>query len=236
MKRYVIKLASDKPQDMIAKIEQFMDRHVDVILSVSQLYGDIRLELVIQEDSIQDCDRVYQEFYHDFMSIFGDSVYAEADCSIEEIVVNKLIEKDRSISCAESCTGGLLCGRIVNVSGVSAVLEQSYITYSNDAKTRLIGVLNETLRLYGAVSENTAMEMAFGVAKASKSFYGLSVTGIAGPEGGTEKKPVGLVYIGCSELDIGAVREYHLEGDRITIRQTAVTMALKFLFDIITRS
>lgn len=236
MKRYIVKLASDKPKETISQIEQFMDEYTQIVLSLTQQYGDIRCEFVMQEELQEDCDREYQCFIKALRKQFKDYIYAYKDCTIEEVVVEELIKKNRSVSCAESCTGGLLSGRLVNVSGVSAVFDQSYVTYANCAKAKLLDVKNETLRLYGAVSEQTAMEMAFGVARAADSFYGLSVTGIAGPEGGTKEKPVGLVYIGCSELDVGAVRKFYFEGDRITIRQTAVTMALKFLHDMITRS
>lgn len=236
MKRYIVKFASENPKKTVEELEVFMAKYKEVVLSITESFGDLRLEFISQKETEILCDIEFDILLADLKVTFAECIYAIRDCTIEEAVVEKLIEKDRSISCAESCTGGLLCGRLVNVAGVSAVLDQSYVTYANSAKTNLLGVMNETLRLHGAVSENTAMEMAFGVAKAAKSFYGLSVTGIAGPDGGTKDKPVGLVYVGCSELDIGAARKLQLAGDRYTIRQTAVTMALKFLYDIMMRS
>ena len=117
--------------------------------------------------------------------------------SLEESVVELLAQKKMTVTTAESCTGGLIAGTLVNVAGASDVLNEGYVTYSNDAKERLVGVKHETLEEYGAVSEQTAREMAEGAAKAAGADAALSATGIAGPGGGTEEKPVGLVYIGC---------------------------------------
>lgn len=148
---------------------------------------------------------------------------------LEEQIVKELLEKGYTVTTAESCTGGLLAGRILNVSGASAVYNEGYITYSNEAKHRLLGVSNETLELYGAVSEQTAKEMAEGVAKASNANVGLSTTGIAGPGGGTPEKPVGLVYVGCSIEGQTIVKKCLFEGDREANRNASVEEALKLL-------
>ena len=148
---------------------------------------------------------------------------------LEEQIVKELLEKGYTVTTAESCTGGLLAGRILNVSGASAVYNEGYITYSNEAKHRLLGVSNETLELYGAVSEQTAKEMAEGVAKASNANVGLSTTGIAGPGGGTPEKPVGLVYVGCSIEGQTIVKKCLFKGDREANRNASVEEALKLL-------
>ena len=122
---------------------------------------------------------------------------AAGEKSLEEVVVDLLAERKLHVTTAESCTGGLIAGTLVNVAGASDVLNEGYVTYSNEAKERLIHVSHETLETYGAVSEQTAHEMAEGAAKAANADAALSATGIAGPGGGTEEKPVGLVYIGC---------------------------------------
>ena len=116
---------------------------------------------------------------------------------VEDKVVKRLRELGLSITTAESCTGGLLAGTILNVSGASAVYNEGHITYSNDAKERILGVSHETLVQYGAVSEQTAREMAAGAARIANADVALSTTGIAGPGGGTPEKPVGLIYVGC---------------------------------------
>lgn len=116
--------------------------------------------------------------------------------NIEEDVVNKLIENNYHISFAESCTGGLCCGTLINVANASKVLDVSFTTYANEAKTKFIGVNEDTILRNGVVSEEVAKEMALGVAKTAGSEVGVGVTGIAGPGGGTEKKPVGMVCFG----------------------------------------
>lgn len=111
-------------------------------------------------------------------------------------VVDKLIEKGWTISFAESCTGGLACARLVDVANASKVLNASFVTYANEAKQNLLGVSCETLKTYGAVSEETAKEMAQGIARTNHAQVGVAVSGIAGPGGGTEEKPVGTVCFG----------------------------------------
>ena len=133
---------------------------------------------------------------------------------LEEQVVQKLIEKKWKITTAESCTGGLLAGRILNVSGASSVYEEGHITYSNAAKEKILGVSHNTLEKYGAVSTETAKEMAVGAAKTANADVALSTTGIAGPTGGTKDKPVGLIYIACSVLGKVYVKELRLKGTR----------------------
>ena len=115
---------------------------------------------------------------------------------IEEQVVNKLIDRGFRISFAESCTGGLCCGTLVNVSNASKVLDMSFVTYANEAKVELINVSPETIESYGVVSEQVAGEMCKGVAEKAHSEVGVGITGVAGPTGGTAKKPVGMVCFG----------------------------------------
>lgn len=115
---------------------------------------------------------------------------------LEEQFVNKLIEKNWHVACAESCTGGLVASRIVNVANASMVLDVSFVTYANDAKINYVGVSPATILKYGVVSEEVVLEMAAGVAKAAGSEVGIAISGIAGPGGGTDKKPVGMVCFG----------------------------------------
>jgi len=146
---------------------------------------------------------------------------------IEEEVVKLLMEKGYTITCAESCTGGLLCASLVNVSGASEVLNRSVVTYANEAKMELLGVKEETLKEFGAVSEQTAYEMAVGAADYAKADVALSVTGIAGPGGGTPEKPVGLVYMGCFVNGKVTVRRHVFAGDRLQVRTSSVKNALE---------
>lgn len=155
--------------------------------------------------------------------------------TLEETVVELLSEKQLHVTTAESCTGGLIAGTLVNAAGASAVLNEGYVTYSNEAKERLLGVSHKTLETYGAVSEQTAKEMAKGAAKAANAEAALSATGIAGPGGGTEDKPVGLVYIGCYLNGNITVKECRFHGNRMENRVHTVETALEMLKEALLR-
>ena len=144
----------------------------------------------------------------------------------ESRLVKLLLEKDHQITCAESCTGGMIASRLVNVPGVSEILMESYVTYSNEAKHRLLGVEQEALSKYGAVSQQVAFQMAEGAARAAGADAAIAVTGIAGPGGGTAQKPVGLVYIGTYLCGNIRVTENHFLGERYEIRRQAAEAAL----------
>lgn len=116
--------------------------------------------------------------------------------ALEEQLVERLIELNYKISFAESCTGGLCCGTLVNVTNASKVLDMSFVTYANEAKIQLLGVKADTILANGVVSEEVACEMAQGVARTADCQVGVGITGVAGPGGGTEKKPVGMVCFG----------------------------------------
>ena len=144
----------------------------------------------------------------------------------ESRLVKLLLEKDLQITCAESCTGGMITSLLVNVPGVSEILMESYVTYSNEAKHRLLGVEQEALSKYGAVSQQVAFQMAEGAARAAGADAAIAVTGIAGPGGGTAQKPVGLVYIGTYLCGNIRVTENHFLGERYEIRRQAAEAAL----------
>ena len=144
----------------------------------------------------------------------------------ESRLVKLLLEKDLQITCAESCTGGMIASLLVNVPGVSEILMESYVTYSNEAKHRLLGVEQEALSEYGAVSQQVAFQMAEGAARAARADAAIAVTGIAGPGGGTAQKPVGLVYIGTYLCGNIRVTENHFLGERYEIRKQAAEAAL----------
>ena len=138
--------------------------------------------------------------------------------SPEEEAVQILMEKGYDITTAESCTGGMIASTLINVSGISEIYREGYITYANEAKHKLLGVKEETLKAYGAVSEQTAYEMALGAAKAADAKVSLAVTGIAGPGGGTPEKPVGLIFVSCYIRGNVFVRECHFKGSRMENR------------------
>lgn len=149
--------------------------------------------------------------------------------TLEESIVRLLRESHRTVTFVESCTGGLLSATLLDAPGASEVFRQGYITYCDEAKHSMVGVREATLEKYTAVSAQTAEEMAIGGAKAAKAEACVSVTGLAGPGGGTSEKPVGLVYIGCCVDGEVRVYEYRFLGNRREIRQQAVTAALNIL-------
>jgi PncC family amidohydrolase len=151
----------------------------------------------------------------------------------ETQVIEQLGTSGRSLGVAESCTGGLLAGRLTMVPGASAVFLGGVVAYANEVKQRLLGVQEETLARYGAVSEQTAMEMAAGAREALGVDYAVSVTGIAGPGGGTEEKPVGLVYIAALGPEGGRVTRWVFAGDREAVRAQSVDAALNLLLELI---
>jgi len=146
-----------------------------------------------------------------------------------EEIVKLLSSKGQKVTFAESCTGGMLCSSLVDVAGASWVLDESYVTYANSAKQKLLGVSAETLASCGAVSPECAYEMAQGAKKAACSDYAVAVTGIAGPDGGTAEKPVGLVYIGISDANGTTTYRNIFVGDRTQVRRATVQKALELL-------
>ena len=153
---------------------------------------------------------------------------ADAD-SMESVLVELLSERDWHIATAESCTAGWASGQIVNYPGASKVLEGGFVTYSNEAKMTLLGVNRETLERYGAVSEETAAEMAEGAARALNTETAISITGIAGPGGGTAEKPVGTVCIGVYCNGKIQTQRYHFSRNREANRRLSVIRALDML-------
>lgn len=150
---------------------------------------------------------------------------------LEREIVEKLTSSGRTFAVAESCTGGMIGALITSVSGSSVCFMGGIISYSNELKEKLVGVPNGLLVEHGAVSEPVAKAMAEGVCRAANTDFGISVTGIAGPEGGTDEKPVGLVYIGLAGNGDTVVRRFVFDGDRSAVRESAVKEALAMLLN-----
>ena len=159
----------------------------------------------------------------------GNSIYGEGDTSLAAATLELLERSGHTLAIAESCTGGLLTSAFVDLPGASKVLQEGLVTYSNTSKMARLGVRLYYLKVYGAVSEKTAAAMAKGIIQVSGASIGISITGIAGPDGGTEDKPVGLVYIGLHMKDRTTTHELRLIGDRNEIRARAVVSALDIL-------
>jgi len=156
----------------------------------------------------------------------GDAIYGVDGQDMEEVVGALLTQRKRTLAVAESCTGGLISGRITNIAGSSAYFERGVVVYSNAAKTELLGVPADLIERYGAVSREVAKAMAQGMRERAKTDLGLAVTGIAGPSGGTPEKPVGLVYIALATIDGVTVSEDRFLGTRSQVRQRTAQMAM----------
>lgn len=147
----------------------------------------------------------------------------------QQKIIEKLIAKGITVATAESCTGGLIAATITDVAGASAIFGYGMVTYSNEAKEKILGVKGETLAAHGAVSEACAMEMAKGLKEVSGADCAVSVTGIAGPGGGSVEKPVGLVYMGLALGDQVYVKRNLFQGSRDEIRRQTVKTVLTFI-------
>lgn len=159
----------------------------------------------------------------------GNAIYAEGETTLEAVVSQMMIDRQMTLAISESCTGGLLTAAFVEYPGISKILCDGIVSYSNKAKMNLLGVKQETLETYGAVSHETAAEMAKGVAERSGVDIGISTTGVAGPDGGTPEKPVGLVYVGLCIDGVVKTKEFHFVGNRQRIRERTVYYALNWL-------
>jgi nicotinamide-nucleotide amidase len=165
----------------------------------------------------------------DIRAVLGEWIYSEGE-SLEAAIVRLLAEKHLTLATAESCTGGSLAGRITNVAGASEVFLAGYVTYANEAKENTLGVPSDLLAAHGAVSEPVAAAMAEGARRVSGAKFALSTTGIAGPGGGTESKPVGTVYLGlASEGHPTVVRRCYFPLDRVTFKHMTSSAALDLL-------
>jgi len=160
---------------------------------------------------------------------FGKAIFAKDDKSLEAVVGEMLREAKKTVAFAESCTGGLISKRITDISGSSNYFEGAFVSYSNRWKENLLGVSEKTLTAHGAVSEETAREMAENVRKKAGTDIGLSTTGIAGPTGGTKEKPVGLVYMAISDGHTTQARKFYFRGEREWVRYRASQAALNMI-------
>ena len=185
-----------------APVAQLMDDLMDgenPTLAPYAKEGECYLRVTAKAHTQEEADQMCQPLIQEIKGRLGDFVYSVDVESLEELVVQKLAAQGKKLATAESCTGGLLAKRITDVPGSSGVFDMGCVTYANEAKEALLSVDHQTLEQYGAVSEETARSMAEGIVRRSGSHIGVGITGIAGPDGGTPEKPVGLIYIALSD-------------------------------------
>lgn len=200
------------------------DDNIEFAILAHNYLIDVKVSVSGENELI--IDDTLKNINQEFVNILGDNIYGYGDDTLESVIQKMLIETKRTISVAESCTGGMVASKLTNTPGSSVCFKQSVVTYSNESKMQLLNVKKETLEQFGAVSQETATEMLNGILSLSKSDYAISITGIAGPDGGTTEKPVGLVYIGTSFNGNNEVTKCMFLGTRQDIRDRATNCAL----------
>lgn len=214
---------------MVEKIAHIIDNQSNPTVAPYAKEGEVTLRITAKAENKVEAKRLIEPMEREIRNILGEDIYAVGETTLEDVVGELLVNKKLTISTAESCTGGMLSGRLINYPGISASYLEGVVTYSNEAKMKYLGVKEETLDSFGAVSEETAREMAEGIAKAAGTDIGVSVTGIAGPGGGTEDKPVGLVYVGLYIRGKVEVKKLNLSGDRQKVRNRTVVTVLDWI-------
>lgn len=214
-----------------SKVEEelidLIDRQTNPTIATYAKTGEVHVRITASASASETAEKLIKPVVKEIKRRMGTAVYtARAEETLEMAVVRLLKKYELTLATAESCTGGLVAGRIVNVAGASDVFHQGFVTYSNKAKRKLLDVSKSTIKKYGAVSKETAREMAVGGAFAADSDLCVAVTGIAGPDGGTEEKPVGLVYMACCLGDKVTVERYQFRGNRSKVREQSVVRAL----------
>lgn len=211
-------------------VKDLIDGQTNPTIATYAKTGEVHIRVTAKADSEKAANKLIKPVVKELKARFGYDIYTtEEAVTLEKAVVDLLVANDLTVTCAESCTGGMLSARLINVPGVSEVYKAGYVTYSNKAKRKLLGVKKATLQKYGAVSSQTAEEMVKGLGFVSKADVAVAVTGIAGPDGGTKEKPVGLVYIACNVKGNVTVKEFHFNGNRMKIREAAVMSALMLM-------
>lgn len=211
------------------KIKDLIDNSTNPTIATYAKEWEVTLRVTAKSDTREDALKLIEPIKNELYKRLGDNIYGENDTSIEAVIGNLLMNKKLTLATTESCTGGLIASKLINYPGISSVFVEGAVTYSNEAKMRRLDVKPETLNRFGAVSEETAYEMAEGIAKTSGTNIGLSTTGVAGPGGGTPQKPVGLVYIGLYINGKVEVRKLQRPGTRDKVRKRATMYALDFL-------
>ena len=216
-----------KVEEMIIDL---IDKQTNPTLATYAKQGEVHLRVTARAATEEEAKKLLKPMVKEIKKRFGEAVYTTDEKETLTDVVVKLLKKhELTVTTAESCTGGLLAGTLVGVPGVSEVFREGFVTYSNKAKRKLLDVSKSTLKKYGAVSAQTAKEMAKGGVFATDADICVAITGLAGPDGATPEHPIGLVYIACYMNDKVHVEEFRFKGDRQKIRERSVIQALDVL-------
>ena len=212
----------------ISKIET-KKKGVETRIAFLPANFEVRIRVTVFADNEKLANNALDSAAGKLKSKAGKYIYSYDESPIEKVAGEMLLKKRLTLSVAESCTGGLIASKITDVRGSSGYFLESIIPYSDEGKIKLLGVKQNNLKKYGAVSKQTALEMAEGARKNSDADIGLSTTGIAGPDGGTKKKPVGLVWIGYSDKKNSFAKDFYFTKDRLRNKEMMTKMALEIL-------
>jgi nicotinamide-nucleotide amidase len=229
VRRRVLKIAAMPESEVDQVAAPVYSRFDDVTTTILGAAGQIELHLVASGDGAEDAEARIERLAAALREALPGRIFSEDGRELPRVVVDLLRERGLTLALAESCTGGLLSARLTDVPGASAVLERGFVTYANRAKVEEIGVPPSILEQHGAVSEETAAAMAAGAARTAGVDVGVGITGIAGPEGGTPDKPVGLVYVATWGAAGTRGRRSVFPGGRERVRHQATQVALEML-------
>lgn len=225
----MIKICGHGESQVEDKLLDLIDNQTNPTIATYAKTAEVHLRVTARAANEEEAKSILKPVVKEIKNRFGDGVYATKEEETLEMAVVRLLKKyELTVTTAESCTGGMIASRLVNVPGVSQVFREGFVTYSNKAKRKVLDVSKSTLKKYGAVSEQTAKEMATGGVFATDADACIAVTGVAGPDS-EEDKPVGLVYIACYMKDKVKVEKYHFKGNRDKIREQAAVKALDLL-------
>lgn len=225
----ILRVAGVGESAMETEVKDLIDAQTNPTIAPYAKDGEAILRITARAKDEAEANRLIDPVAEALRERLGHAVYAEGETDMETVTAELLLEKNKTLAAAESCTGGMIVSSLIEYAGISKVLLEGCVTYSNDAKMRRLGVKAETLETYGAVSPETAAEMAEGIARTSGAAIGLATTGVAGPDGGTPEKPVGLVYIALHYDGKTKVKEFRFAGKRNKIRERAAYAALDWL-------
>ena len=233
----MVKISGIGESQVAEEIQDLIESQTNPTIAPYAKTGEVHLRVTASAENEKACRKLIKPVVKELKKRFGENVFATDESkTLEEAVIDLLKEKDLKLSLAESLTGGMIAQRIVNVSGASEVFGYGFVTYSNKAKHKCLGVKKRTLKEQGAVSAKCAREMAKGACKASGADISISVTGLAGPGGGTKETPVGTVFMGCCYKGKAIAKEFHFTGNRMRIREQTTAHALAMLRDCIIMS
>lgn len=233
----MVKISGIGESQVAEEIQDLIESQTNPTIAPYAKTGEVHLRVTASAENEKACRKLIKPVVKELKKRFGENVFATDESkTLEEAVIDLLKEKDLKLSLAESLTGGMIAQRIVNVSGASEVFGYGFVTYSNKAKHKCLGVKKRTLKEQGAVSAKCAREMAKGACKASGADISISVTGLAGPGGGTKETPVGTVFMGCYYKGKAIAKEFHFTGNRMRIREQTTAHALAMLRDCIIMS